>query len=58
VSVTIEARDRDRRTVLGRLASRNQHVTDLVEAELDFEPAGQTVIAQVEARLAMTVQAS
>jgi uncharacterized protein len=30
VNVTIEARDRDRRTVLGRLASRNQHVTDLI----------------------------
>jgi uncharacterized protein YggE len=32
VSVTIEARDRDRRTVLGRLASRNQHVTDLIKS--------------------------
>src|SRR5271166_5704304 len=31
VTVTIEARDRDRRTVLGRLASRNQHVTDLIK---------------------------
>lgn len=30
VNVTIEARDRDRRTVLGRLASRNQHVTSLI----------------------------
>ena len=31
MNVTIEARDRDRRTVLGRLASRNQHVTDLIK---------------------------
>ena len=30
VNVTIEARDRDRRTVLDRLASRNQQVTDLI----------------------------
>lgn len=30
VNVT-EARDRDRRTVLGRLASRNQHVTALIK---------------------------
>ena len=32
VNVTIEARDRDRRTVLGRLASRNQQVTDLIKS--------------------------
>ncbi len=32
VNVTIEARDRDRRTVLGRLASRNQHVTNLIKS--------------------------
>jgi len=32
VNVTIEARDRDRRTVLGRLASRNQQVTDLIQS--------------------------
>ncbi len=31
VNVTIEARDRDRRTVLSRLANRNQHVTDLIK---------------------------
>src|SRR5208282_6532013 len=31
MTVTIEARDRDRRTVLGRLASRNQHVTGLIK---------------------------
>jgi hypothetical protein len=29
VEVTIQARDRDRQTVLGRLARRNQHVIDL-----------------------------
>jgi len=49
VTVAIEARDRDRRTVLGRLASRNQHVTGLIKRhaeaveKLDFEPARQTV---------------
>jgi len=32
VNVTIEARDRDRRTVLSRLASRNQQVTDLIKS--------------------------
>ncbi|MGO9187418.1 MAG: SIMPL domain-containing protein [Streptosporangiaceae bacterium] len=32
MTVTIEARDRDRRTVLGRLASRNQHVTGLIKS--------------------------
>ena len=32
VNVTIEARDRDRRTVLGRLASRNQQVTGLIKS--------------------------
>jgi uncharacterized protein len=32
MTVTIEARDRDRRTVLGRLASRNQHVTALIKS--------------------------
>ena len=32
VTVTIEARDRDRRTVLSRLASRNQHVTGLIKS--------------------------
>ncbi len=32
MTVTIEARDRDRRTVLGRLASRNQHVTTLIKS--------------------------
>jgi hypothetical protein len=32
VEVTIQARDRDRRTVLGRLASRNQQVTDLIKS--------------------------
>ena len=32
VNVTIEARDRDRRTVLARLASRSQQVTDLVKS--------------------------
>jgi uncharacterized protein YggE len=31
MDVTIQARDRDRRAVLGRLASRNQHVTDLIK---------------------------
>ncbi len=31
VNVTIQARDRDRQTVLSRLASRNQHVTALVK---------------------------
>jgi hypothetical protein len=31
MNVAIEARDRDRRTVLDRLASRNQHVTDLIK---------------------------
>ena len=30
VEVTIQARDRDRRTVLARLAARNQHVTALI----------------------------
>jgi uncharacterized protein len=32
VNVTIEARDRDRRTVLSRLARRNQQVTDLIKS--------------------------
>jgi uncharacterized protein len=32
VNVTIEARDRDRRTVLSRLASRSQQVTDLIKS--------------------------
>ncbi len=32
VNVTIEARDRDRRTVLSRLAGRNQQVTDLIKS--------------------------
>jgi uncharacterized protein len=32
VTVTIQARDRDRRTVLDRLASRNQQVTDLIKS--------------------------
>ena len=32
VSVTIQARDRDRRTVLSRLASRSQQVTDLIKS--------------------------
>jgi uncharacterized protein len=32
INVTIEARDRDRRAVLGRLASRNQQVTDLIKS--------------------------
>ena len=32
VNVTIEARDRDRRTVLSRLAGRNQHVTGLIKS--------------------------
>ena len=32
VSVTIEARDRDRRTVLDRLATRNRQLTDLVKS--------------------------
>jgi hypothetical protein len=32
MDVTIQARDRDRRTVLSRLASRNQHVTDLIKS--------------------------
>ena len=32
VNITIEARDRDRGTVLSRLASRNQHVTGLIES--------------------------
>jgi hypothetical protein len=32
MNVTIEARDRDRRTVLGRLASRTQQVTDLIKS--------------------------
>jgi uncharacterized protein len=32
VHVTIEARDRDRQTVLARLASRNQHVTGLIKS--------------------------
>jgi uncharacterized protein YggE len=31
MEVTIQARDRDRRTVLSRLASRNQHVTGLIK---------------------------
>ncbi len=31
VNVTIQARDRDRHTVLSRLASRNQHVTALIK---------------------------
>jgi uncharacterized protein YggE len=31
VNVAIQARDRDRQTVLSRLASRNQHVTALIE---------------------------
>jgi|SRR5450755_2380626 uncharacterized protein YggE len=31
VEVTIQARDRDRQTVLGRLARRNQHVIDLIK---------------------------
>lgn len=33
VTVTIEARDRDRRTVLSRLASRNKQVTDLIKSQ-------------------------
>ena len=32
VNVRVEARDRDRRAVLGRLASRNQQVTDLIKS--------------------------
>lgn len=32
VEVTIQARDRDRRTVLARLASRSKHVTDLIKS--------------------------
>jgi uncharacterized protein YggE len=32
INVTIEARDRDRRAVLSRLASRNQQVTDLIKS--------------------------
>jgi uncharacterized protein YggE len=32
IEVTIQARDRDRRTVLSRLASRNQHITDLIKS--------------------------
>ena len=32
VDITIEARDRDRRTVLSRLASRSQHVTGLIKS--------------------------
>ena len=32
VEITIEARDRDRRTVLSRLASRSQHVTGLIKS--------------------------
>ena len=32
MNVTIEARDRDRRAVLGRLASRTQHVTELIKS--------------------------
>lgn len=32
VAVTIQARDRDRRTVLDRLASRNRQLTDLVKS--------------------------
>jgi len=35
VNVTIEARDRDRRTVLSRLASRSQRVTDLIKSHGD-----------------------
>ena len=31
ISVTVEARDRDRRTVLDRLASRNTQVLDLIK---------------------------
>ena len=32
MNITIEARDRDRRTVLARLASRNQHLTGLIKS--------------------------